>query len=264
MTKSQKVLIIILVLMGAYAIFIACGLVPNMLQKSGYYIPSILLRLLVFPLTGFFIWYINQWVNSLPLSALTGNRSAWVTSLIKGSLIGIFIVIGSLILLSFTSEFSFKFNPYLSALSVLSIILSSFIIAFFEELIFRGFIFLTLISITSRKWTAAIISSIIFSFSHIQNFGKPDMIAYFVNLFLAGIILCIVFQEYKSIISPIALHFFVNFLNTLDIFYLDNKLTLTDKLISLKVLDFQTIILGSIILIYLLKFYTSKNREEPD
>ena len=82
------------------------------------------------------------------------------------------------------------------------------IIAFSEELIFRGYILNKLIEVMSKYW-ALVISAFIFAFLHI--FNPNFSIISFLNIFLAGILLGLLFIRSKSLWAPIIQHFSWNY-----------------------------------------------------
>lgn len=83
-----------------------------------------------------------------------------------------------------------------------------FLIAFSEELIFRGFVLNQLIEIMSKYW-ALVISALIFSLFH--TFNPNFSVISFVNVFLAGILLGLLFIRLKSLYAPIIQHFSWNY-----------------------------------------------------
>jgi len=83
------------------------------------------------------------------------------------------------------------------------------IIAFAEEIVFRGYILNNLLE-SINKWAALLITALIFALAHLAN---PDFsIVAAVNIFLAGILLGINYIYTKSLWFGIMLHFSWNFL----------------------------------------------------
>jgi uncharacterized protein len=82
------------------------------------------------------------------------------------------------------------------------------IIAFYEEIVFRGYILNNLME-SAGKWIALLISAIIFALAHIVN---PDFsVLGAVNIFLAGILLGLNYIYTKNLWFSIMLHFTWNF-----------------------------------------------------
>jgi len=82
------------------------------------------------------------------------------------------------------------------------------IIAFAEEIAFRGYILNNLLE-SANKWLALLISAFIFALAHLDN---PDFsIIAAVNIFLAGILLGINYVYTKNLWFGIMLHFTWNF-----------------------------------------------------
>jgi len=82
----------------------------------------------------------------------------------------------------------------------------------FEELLFRGVIFQALLEKLGIGITL-LISSLIFSSVHLFN-NHFNLIA-FINTFLAGMVLGLMYIQTKSLYLPISYHFFWNYLQEL-------------------------------------------------
>ncbi|MFP4370475.1 MAG: CPBP family intramembrane glutamic endopeptidase [Candidatus Kapaibacterium sp.] len=78
-----------------------------------------------------------------------------------------------------------------------------------EELIFRGIIFQAIIS-KFNPWLVSFIFSALFSIAHMFN-PEIGYIAY-INIFLSGLIFCLMYIRTLSLILPISFHFFWNWL----------------------------------------------------
>ena len=83
------------------------------------------------------------------------------------------------------------------------------LIAFSEELVFRGYILGNLLESFSNKWIALIISAILFACFHLSNPGIHTLA--FVNLFLAGILLGINYIFTKNLWFSFLFHISWNF-----------------------------------------------------
>jgi membrane protease YdiL (CAAX protease family) len=83
------------------------------------------------------------------------------------------------------------------------------IIAFSEELVFRGYILSNLLDTFSNKWIALIISALLFASFHVTNPGMNSLA--FVNLFLAGLLLGINYIHTRNLWFSFLFHFSWNF-----------------------------------------------------
>jgi membrane protease YdiL (CAAX protease family) len=81
-------------------------------------------------------------------------------------------------------------------------------IAFSEELVFRGYILHNLMK-TLNKWLALLTSSLIFTVIHFSNLGIHPL--GLINTFLAGLLLGITYILTRNLWLPIAFHFSWNF-----------------------------------------------------
>ncbi|PRY87941.1 CPBP family intramembrane glutamic endopeptidase [Mongoliibacter ruber] len=77
----------------------------------------------------------------------------------------------------------------------------------FEELIFRVFIFSSLIYFSKKKVTALVLTSLLFSLAHF-----PENFLEVLSYFLGGIMYGYAFLKFQTVFVPIAIHFFWNFI----------------------------------------------------
>lgn len=120
-----------------------------------------------------------------------------------GIVIGALIMISGYLLLIIIDQISFKkvvFNPKEIILTILIFL----IVAFVEEMLFRGYILRNLM-ISFNKYVALIISSLLFSLMH--GFNPNINLFSFFDLFLASILLGLSYVYTKNLWFPIALHF---------------------------------------------------------
>ncbi len=115
--------------------------------------------------------------------------------------------IGSLILVLF--KFLFFTGAVLNITDMLYSFLLFLIVAFTEEIAFRGYILNNLMQSTSR-WIALTISAIAFALFHFTNPGGNSILP-MLNIFVAGYLLGINYIYTKNLWFAIALHFAWNF-----------------------------------------------------
>lgn len=128
-----------------------------------------------------------------------------------GALLGFFIMAFAYLLLSQMNEIIYVKTVFKIKEIILSIGLF-LIVAINEEVLMRGYVLRNLMY-SFNKFTALIISSILFSFIHGFN---PNMNWFsYLNLFLAGVLLGSTYVFTKNLWFPIALHFSWNFFQTL-------------------------------------------------
>ena len=82
------------------------------------------------------------------------------------------------------------------------------IVAFYEEMVFRGYLLNNLLD-SVNKWTALYITAFLFALAHTNNPGITVLA--FVNIFLAGLLLGVNYIFTKNLWFAIALHFSWNF-----------------------------------------------------
>ncbi len=140
------------------------------------------------------------------------NRK-WCHDLILGIVLGTFIVIVSTFLCWLMGwyqflGFSWQFRPT-------DILLPAFLLSFIaslqspilEEVIFRGFIFQTLLDRWGLRITI-LISSIFFGLAHLANVDSNySLLAAVISTFLAGLMFAQAYLVHKSLWIPIGIHF---------------------------------------------------------
>ena len=127
--------------------------------------------------------------------------------LILGLALGLLIMGFGFIILVYLNEIKFvaiNFNLSKLLLSILLFVS----VALGEELLIRGYVLSNLMK-SFNKYTALIISSLIFSAAHLAN---PDFSWFaFLNIIFAGLLLGLSYIYTKNIWFPVALHFSWNF-----------------------------------------------------
>jgi len=90
---------------------------------------------------------------------------------------------------------------------ILNLILAGILAPIVEETLFRGVIFGSLQAYFG-KWTAAVLSAVVFSTLHFQAYG-------FFPRFVLGMVLVYLYDKYKSLYPSVALHALNNIVATL-------------------------------------------------
>lgn len=127
--------------------------------------------------------------------------------IVKGIITGFACIAGGFVIIYFTGHIIIKkFNP--DIIYITTSLIFYLMVSWIEELSFRGYILNNLLE-SFHPFNALFISSILFAFFHILNTGIS--VLGFMNLFLAGILLGIVFIHTKTIWFALSLHFSWNF-----------------------------------------------------
>jgi len=153
--------------------------------------------------TFFVLWLFMKYVDKemfIDLGFYIKNR---LKEFNYGIVIGAFIMIVGYLLLIIMGQIIFKKIIFNQKEIIITILIYS-IVAIVEEVLFRGYVLRNLM-ISFNKYTALIISSLLFSLMHGFN-PNIDLFA-FIDLFLAGILLGISYVYTKNLWFPIALHF---------------------------------------------------------
>ncbi len=134
---------------------------------------------------------------------MKGREKDFVLGLLLGFLL---MAVGFVVLclLGFLTVSKIQFQPLLMLFYVFLCVL----VSVNEELMIRGYLLNNLMGI-SNKYTALIISSLIFAFMHAMS---PNLTAIgFLNIVLAGVLLGIYYIHQVNLWFPLALHFSWNF-----------------------------------------------------
>lgn len=173
------------------------------LEKSSYIFPLLISALASFITVAIFRKKIDKRsITSLGLQP-GSHRASAATGFFLGLLllgIGTFILIAS----KHLQWEDLQFNA--SQLFINAVLL--LLVAFGEELVFRGYILNNLLQFTN-KWIALAVSAVVFAVFHINNPGVNGLPL--LNLFLAGLLLGINYIYTKNLWFGILLHFSWNF-----------------------------------------------------
>ncbi|WP_164735516.1 CPBP family intramembrane glutamic endopeptidase [Pseudoflavitalea rhizosphaerae] len=156
----------------------------------------------LFLVTVFRIYVDRRSIQSLGLAPF--SKDGWVGLLLSIALLGC----GSLLLyangnLHWTD---YSFDPYYFFTGLGLMVL----VAFSEELVFRGYILGNLLEVSKNKWNALAISAVLFALVHMSNAGISFIAI--LNLLLAGLLLGLNCVYTKNLWFSIFFHFGWNFL----------------------------------------------------
>ncbi len=135
-------------------------------------------------------------------------QDGWI-NIVLGFLIAFLVMTTGLVICTLTNSIeisSIQFNPGGLSLSFITFVM----VAFNEELMFRGYILRRLLDTRLNKWCALFISSLLFAGMHAinPNFGWLP----FINLIIAGGMLGVSYLYTRNLWYPMALHLFWNWL----------------------------------------------------
>jgi membrane protease YdiL (CAAX protease family) len=151
-----------------------------------------------------------KWVDRRPVSLLgLGFYGRASRELFTGMLMGLVLVVGSVVILRMTGLASFSFNGFsvdllIYLLGTLGVLAVS---ACYEETLFRGYVFQSLIE-GSNFWIAVGVYSLLFGLSHIDN---PEATVYMVAFaVVAGVFLGTMYYRTRALWMCIGVHFVWN------------------------------------------------------
>lgn len=192
-------------------VFVAWGIYRYFPEILPIWIEELVLKPLVWVLPV--VWLLKKvenesWVSlgltkkNLRLAIYWGLGLGFVFAL-EGLLANIFKYQG-------LSLVSFDFGP----LAFLGLVLISFVTAFAEELVFRGYIFSRLAKIFKNEWLANLASSLLFALIYLPivvftlSYQPLAMITYLLFVFVFGFASAFVFARTGNLVASILLHVF--------------------------------------------------------
>jgi uncharacterized protein len=193
-----------------FLVFIASFLFLSVALYTFVKLPVFLLSeisLLLSTLLSTFImmrFFERRKLTDIGLNFTPGTKSQVYYGLILGFVMITVVVLPN----SLLGYYKYDFSPRDIFPQIFEALLLFTIVAFSEEILFRGYPFQRAIDWTN-PWVATLIFSSIFALAHIQN-PNINSIA-LLNIFLAGVWLSSAFVKTRSLWLPISLHFSWNF-----------------------------------------------------
>ncbi len=151
-----------------------------------------------------------KWVDKRPVSLLgTGYYKGFLRELSIGMLLGFLMVTATALILWLTRWASFSFNGF--SIVMFLYLLGCFVVlvisASYEEVLFRGYVFQSLIE-GNNFWIALVIFSLLFGSAHISN---PEMTIFTLAVTVfAGIFLGVMYFRSRALWMCIGVHFMWN------------------------------------------------------
>jgi membrane protease YdiL (CAAX protease family) len=207
--RSVQILIPYIIIVGIFQLigFTILGLDPNNFQAPKTLFQDIILKL--FTLSGtIVVVYLSRWhVDNESFRSLGFNKKGIWKELLIGLTLGAVLIATGFSVLFLTDEIVWAGTNVYPQNILLGFILFA-LVAFSEELLFRGYILNNLMKSMPGGY-ALIICSVSFSLIHVFNSGYNWLS--FWNLTMAGMLLGLPYIFTKSLWLPIALHLSWNF-----------------------------------------------------
>lgn len=162
----------------------------------------------LFELAGTFliVWYVLKYLDKESINSI-GLKNIKTKVILNGVLTGFVIMLSGFVLLLWFNQIKVVGTQYKIGNLFINLVVFT-AVALMEEIAIRGYVLRKLMRWTN-KYTALVISSVIFSALH----GPNPNIGFLplLNLFFAGLLLGIVYIYTKNLWFSIALHFSWNF-----------------------------------------------------
>jgi len=167
------------------------------------YLPSVFVTLLA-------IWLVHGVILKREESVLGLNKKGLFTQFSFGWLMGMSLVIFGFLLLLITDQIDI-INYEVKWALIGGFLLMFVIQSFTEELLFRSYLLPT-IEYRLGTWAALLLSSFAFMLIHVGNAGVSLIGC--LNIFLAGILMGLLFIKFRNVWAPTALHISWNYVQS--------------------------------------------------
>ena len=208
-----RVLIFILLYVG---VLVAAGVILVLLQRktpaipgkaeagSGFFYLSFIMNAIV---SAAMVWLFRKIIDRRSFESMGFAIDKNGAHAAAGFFLGIFLLCAGTCILFFSknlqwTDINFNGNDLFISFGLMMIV------AFYEELVFRGYILNNLLE-SLGKWPALAISATIFALAHLANPNFSIVAA--INILLAGVLLGLNYIYTKNLWFAIALHFSWNF-----------------------------------------------------
>lgn len=142
------------------------------------------------------------------LRSMGFSKDRAFSSYIKGLICG-FVMFGAVVLIGYlTGQYEFSGLGSASVYLLIAFFIGFIIQAMHEEILLRGWMFVS-ISRKNNMYAAMFLSSIVFVLGHLRNSGIDALSL--INIFLVGIVFCVMFLRYDNIWFCSAAHTMWNF-----------------------------------------------------
>ncbi len=209
----RAILYFVLIAGGSFAAQLLSQPLEGLIKLWGYgALANFVLFVITYTITTILVfvitWVCMKFIDRLQFQELGFGLKEYSNEAGIGFFTAVFLLgLGTLILISThhltINGAKFDFKPF--GLQFLLMIL----VAFNEEVIFRGYVLRNLMQ-SVNKWVALLISALLFALVHL---GNPDItVIAVVNVFLAGLLLGINYVYTRNLWFGIVLHFTWNFM----------------------------------------------------
>jgi membrane protease YdiL (CAAX protease family) len=152
------------------------------------------------------VFIFRKFIDRRPFKSMDLALSDFYPGGIIGFLIGVFLVCTGGLIIYFVG--GLKWTDILFSKDIFSSLAVLLLVAFSEELVFRGYILRNLLK-SFNQWLSLAISAFLFTLVHLMNPGIPVMGV--INIILGGLVLGIAFMYTRNLWMPVLFHFAWNF-----------------------------------------------------
>ena len=202
---TRALVLFIVYLVGSVLVAFALGMyaarVKQDVNTESYYViaASSLLSILI-------VFVFRKYVDRRTFASIGLSFHHFYPGGVIGFLTGLFLVCAGGVLIYFLGGLQWTDILYSNNIFISVCIL--LLVAFSEELVFRGYILRNLMK-SFNPWLSLSISALLFALVHLMNPGIP--VVGVINIILGGLLLGITFMNTRNLWMPVLFHFSWNF-----------------------------------------------------
>lgn len=153
------------------------------------------------------VWLFRRFIDRRSFASLGFTGALGTRYGLTGFSLALFLLCTGVLVLTLTKSLEWT-DAGLNVTDLFTGMVSMAMVAFYEELVFRGYLLGNLME-SMNKWAALLISAVLFALAHLSNphLSAPAV----VNVLLAGLLLGINYIQTRNLWFSIAFHFAWNF-----------------------------------------------------
>lgn len=211
MSRFERLSYLISSVFGYFILtFVINGVIGGLLKNNQLDILQFLNKIVFLLICWFYIKYFHRKINLLSPGSYFKFRRIDILTFIIGAIIPITLTmlsIGVLCIIKIEIETIFLANK-----ALLKEIVNGFITSLNEELLFRAFIFLSLVKIYGKVFLSALSTSVLFAVLHMGSISHDFFFLSLLNVLIGGLLLSYLYYISGSIWITIGFHTLNNFL----------------------------------------------------
>ncbi len=218
MSKTERIIYLSASVLGYFFIsFLYLGILGNFLKDLQIKMISNIHGISFLIILWYYFRFIHKKINQIVWKDYFSFSISDIKKFVFGVVLSIIISMMAYVVgLLFNLERDFLLAENKKTLQIFS---NNFVVAFAEELFFRGLIFFSLLKITNRIFLSSVVSSLFIALIHFGSIDKDLALISMLNIFAGGLVLSYLYFLSGSIWTAIGFHAMNNFLAVAPDFY---------------------------------------------